>query len=138
MKSTTKWLVTAAALAIATGVASAQALQAEIPFAFRAGDKMMAAGTYNVKSLEGQRYLILSNFEARQSVILLPNSLETPAKATAKRGEPVMVFECGSRCELIKVWTGSGYPEVALRRHAPSGGETASLMEIRLVRVNGD
>jgi len=138
MKSTTKWLVTAAALAIVTGVASAQALQAEIPFAFRAGDKVMAAGTYRVEARDAQHFLILSNFESRQSAILLPNWLETPAKAVASRGEPVMVFECASRCELVKVWTGYGAPTIAFRRHAPSGGETASLMEIRLVRVNGD
>jgi len=138
MKSTTKWMVTAAALAIATGVASAQALQAEIPFAFRAGDKIMAAGTYRVEARDAQKYLILSNFESRQSAILLPNWRETPAKGVAARGEPVMVFECASRCELIRVWTGYGYPAIAFKRHAPSGGETASLMEIRLVRANGD
>src|SRR6516225_3285372 len=55
MKSmTTKLMMTAGALAIATGIASAQQYRADIPFAFRAGDRVLAAGTYVVRVKEEQ------------------------------------------------------------------------------------
>ena len=45
MKSmTTKFIMAAAALAIATGVATAQTYRVDIPFAFRAGDHVMSRG----------------------------------------------------------------------------------------------
>ncbi len=53
-KLTTKLMIAAAALVVAAGAASAQTMKAEIPFAFRAGDKVMAAGTYRVETLSTQ------------------------------------------------------------------------------------
>ena len=49
MKSmTTNLMIAAAALAITSGVASAQQYHADIPFAFRAGNATLAPGRYAV------------------------------------------------------------------------------------------
>src|ERR1019366_1957819 len=48
---TTKLMIAAAALMIAAGAASAQAMKVEIPFEFRAGNHVMAPGTYSVDDL---------------------------------------------------------------------------------------
>ncbi|HXK02240.1 MAG TPA: hypothetical protein VMS37_07540 [Verrucomicrobiae bacterium] len=140
MKSTTtKLMITAAALAFATGVASAQTLQADIPFAFRAGDKVMAPGTYQVKANEARQYVIISNYETKQSVIVLAIAQNTPPANWTAKGEAVMSFECGaSRCELTKLWNGLGYNALAFRRHEAGRYEQAFVTEIRLARVNGD
>ena len=48
MKSLTTNLMIAAAALFAAGAVSAQTMTADIPFAFQAGGKVMAAGTYRV------------------------------------------------------------------------------------------
>src|SRR5271169_4577719 len=48
---TMKMMVAAATVVVAAGTASAQNLKADIPFTFRAGGKVMAAGTYRVSRI---------------------------------------------------------------------------------------
>ncbi|HTS67029.1 MAG TPA: hypothetical protein VMH28_33620 [Candidatus Acidoferrales bacterium] len=140
MKSfTSKLMITAAALVVATGVASAQSLKAEIPFAFRAGGKLMAPGTYQVADSDSKRYLVLHNYEAKASVIMIPALLKDPPKAWAAKGDPVIAFACGTGpCELAEIWSASGYPAMTFSRGKSGSVEQASLTEIRLVRANGD
>ena len=54
MKSSTiRTMIAAAALAVAAGTASAQTYKAEIPVSFRAADKLMLPGSYEVKVNRG-------------------------------------------------------------------------------------
>ena len=140
MKSlTTKLMITAAAVAIATSVASAQSLKAEIPFAFRAGGKVMAPGSYAVTTDASRHYVVLSNYDAKDSAIAMPASLANAPKNWAADGNPMLAFACGAGpCELAQLWTASGYPAMKFA-HGKSGSvEQASLTEIRLVKTNGD
>jgi hypothetical protein len=136
--NTTKLMIATALLTLATGVASAQVLQAEIPFAFRVGSKVMAPGTYTVR-VDGQRHnlVILSNFASKNSAIVLPiGPAEVPKEWKAK-GDPAMSFECGvGRCELARMWTGYGDPALSFPHHNLGRDERASVTEIKLVRAS--
>ena len=141
MKSmTTKLMMTAAALAIATAVAPAQTFKAEIPFAFQAGGKAMAAGTYVVRaSYHQSQTVVLVNYKAKQSAILMPGPMTDPAKAWTAKGDPVLSFECGvGRCALARLWTGSDEPVMTFPHRGPGRDEHASYTEIRLTKANGD
>jgi hypothetical protein len=100
----------AAALVLTTGAAMAQAMKAEIPFAFRAGDVAMQAGLYRVERTGSATPLLkLYSEEQRRSIILLPHNPADPAKAWVKKGDPVLAFHCANdRCTLAGVWTGEG------------------------------
>src|SRR5215469_11165447 len=128
MKSmTTKWMMVAAALAIATGAASAQTLKAEIPFAFRAGDKVMTPGTYTVRV--ERHFVILSNYETEQHSILPSGVPGDPSKAWVAKGKPVMTFACAvSRCELASLWPGSGATAMSYPHRRLGRDETASVI----------
>jgi hypothetical protein len=140
MKSmTAKMMITAAALAIASGVASAQTLKAEIPFAFRAGEKVMAPGNYTVRISSEHRYLVISNYETKQHSMLPTGIPGDPNKAWAAKGEPVMSFECGtSRCELTRLWSGPGTPALSFAHRSLGRDEKASIIEVRLSKTNAD
>ena len=106
MKNVTMRLtIAAAAFVAAAGVASAQDMQANIPFAFRANGKVFAAGTYRVNVKTGNiPILIIRNRATGDSAL----AVGTVADAN-KSGDAVLSFECGvSRCALSKVSIGSG------------------------------
>lgn len=140
MKSmTTKWMITAAALAIASGVASAQTLKADIPFAFRAGEKVMAPGNYTIRVSSEHHYLVISNYETKQHSMLPTGVPGDPNKAWAAKGEPVMSFECGvGRCELTRLWTGPGTSALSFGHRSLGRDENASVIEVRLSKANAD
>lgn len=140
MKSmTTKLMVAAAALAIATSAAVAQPLKAEIPFAFRAGGKVMAPGTYTVRVYSEHHYLIISNYETKQHSIMGLGSPTDAKKEWVAKGNPVLAFECGTgRCELSRMWTGTAAPAMAFPHRGLGRDERASMVEIRLSKANGD
>jgi hypothetical protein len=109
-KLTTRFMIAAAALVVGAGAASAQTLNAQIPFAFRVGNRVMAPGTYQVDKLElqssGPIFRIL-DMHSRQSAIVLPQAQVDPQKGWAD-GRPKLVFACiGSRCALAELWAGS-------------------------------
>jgi hypothetical protein len=140
MKSmTTNLMITAAALVIATGVASAQQYRADIPFAFRAGSQTLAPGTYEVHVKDAEHYMtVLTSRDTRRSVILVPVARADGPKGAAA-GIPVLTFACGSsRCSLTQIWTGTAYPALMFAQPRPSKDEQISATEIRLVKVNGD
>jgi hypothetical protein len=134
MKNTTKKLTIAAAfLAVATAVASAETLKADIPFAFRAGDSVMSPGAYSVKVDPANHLVTLSSYDTRQTAMLIPSGIGDAAKAWRAKGEPVLAFECGiGKCTITQVWTGSAHPAYSLPHR---GGEHAPLTLIRLVRT---
>jgi hypothetical protein len=116
----TRMTIAAATLVVAAGSASAQYLKAEIPFAFRAGGVVMAAGSYQVKtesSHAGIPVFYIRNADGGRSVLLVGTAPRDPKKEWAAAGAPVLSFECGiGRCALAEVWTGTGRSSYAVPR----------------------
>lgn len=102
---TTKLMIAAAAL-VAAGAASAQTMKADIPFAFRASGKVMAAGTYNVDLRNVGGTVVIRGWN-KDSVIAMPMAHKDAAGST-----PKLVFQCGrGTCSLLQIWpdySGSG------------------------------
>ena len=133
MRNMTK-LIATAVVALATGVASAQAMKADIPFAFRAGEKMMAPGKYTVRANGGVSNLVqVYNADTKDSAMLLPASKATASKEWRAKGEPVLAFDCATgHCSLISMWTADDDRALTFYNYAGKGGAAAM---IRLVRL---
>ncbi len=108
MTNITKSLMVAAAALTLAGVASAQTLKAEIPFAFTVTGKLMQPGTYEVSRLNtGARTIRLLNMAVRESALAVPNVAHDPAKEWKADGKARLAFECGStQCALSQMWNG--------------------------------
>ena len=117
---TTRMMIAAATLVVAAGSASAQGLKAEIPFAFRAGSVMMAAGTYQVKvdTLQsGHPFFRIGSVDGERVVLLAGTTPRDPKKEWAAAGKAVLSFECGiGRCALAEIWTGPERSSYAVPR----------------------
>ena len=141
-KLTTNLTIAAAALVVAVGAASAQTLTAEIPFAFRAGNQVMAPGTYRIDDLSGQtvtHVFRLSNMHSSQTAALIPQAPVDPKKAWNANGNPRLAFECGSgRCALAELWAGPGSHAYTFPRPKLGKDETADLREIPMQRGKGE
>jgi hypothetical protein len=140
MTNRNHWMLAAAAFLATTAVASAQVMYAEIPFAFRAGAKVLAPGTYQVRmSGTVQNAVILSNFETRQSAILLSSGLADNSIEGKAPDNPVLGFDCSvGRCALIRLWTRSSNSSLAFPRHSLGRDEPRTVPPAMLVRVTGD
>ena len=109
-KLTTRLMIATAALVVAAGAASAQVMTASIPFEFRAGNQVMAPGTYQVDRLATQTgipiYRLLG-VDSRRSIALLAQAPVDPKKGWAA-GTGKLLFTCTSgSCALAEVWDGS-------------------------------
>jgi hypothetical protein len=108
---TTRMIIAAATLLAAAGVASAQEMEAKIPFAFRAGGKLLAAGTYHVRmdrSPSGGSLFLISGQAAGERVLTVGHGGEDIKAAWTTTGNPVLSFQCGvNRCVLSQVWMGA-------------------------------
>ena len=142
MKRFTNYVTTAAAVLIATaGVASAQSrLTAEVPFAFHVGNNVMEPGTIQVRVVNGNTAngaLVINNFQAKRSYVVLPKSVGDAPKNWKASGVPKLGFDCSSgTCILAKAWNGEGY---AYEFHRPKtkSGETL-LTEIVMTPDRGN
>ena len=110
-KLTTKVMIATAALVVVAGVASAQVMTASIPFEFRAGNQVMAPGTYQVDRLAAQSgipiYRLLG-VDSHRSIALLAQARVDPEKGWAA-GNPKLLFACASgSCALAQLWGGAG------------------------------
>src|SRR5882724_6413699 len=107
----TKTLVMTAALAVLAVGASAQSMTAEIPFTFRAGGAVLAAGSYRIhvdRTSNNSSVIRLSNSDTKKGVMVMPRYRRDVAKSWAAAGAPKLAFECtGSNCALTTVWNGS-------------------------------
>ena len=133
-------LAVAAALLATSGAASAQVMYAEVPFAFRAGATVLAPGTYQVR-LSGpvQNSIVLSNFETRQSVILLAGSLEEGSKDWKADDGGALGFDCSvGRCALIRLWTRSSHSSLQFLRHSLGRDARTPVTLVRLVKEASD
>ena len=128
--------IMAAVLVLAAGTASAQTLNAQIPFAFTAGGKVLPRGAYEVQVKNANSLVTLSNFEARQGAMLLPSNRSDAGSEWRAKGDPMLVFECGvGRCALIRLWTGGGNPALSVPHRNLGREEHASLTLIPMTRA---
>jgi hypothetical protein len=140
-KLTMRFMIATAALVVVAGVASAQTMTASIPFEFRAGDRVMAPGTYRIDSsqLSGAPLFHLSNVHSGGSIVLLAKAPVDPRKGWAEEGNPRMVFACTSgSCALAELWAGSGSPAYTFRGPKLGNDVTAVLREIPLQHGKGE
>ena len=128
MKNLTTKLMFAAAALVAAGAASAQTMKADIPFAFQAGGKVMAAGTYRV-DLKGQAGLVTILGTAREgAVIVTPITHIERKENTAK-----LVLVCGrGLCSLVQAWPSYSEDGLLFRTPKLDRNEEASLTVIHL------
>ena len=139
---TTKLMLAAAAFVAVAGTASAQTMEAKIPFAFRASGKVLAAGTYRVdlkSTASGAQQLILSTASGRHEVLTFAYSAGPAKAAWQSTGEAVLSFQCGiSRCALKDVWMGSS--DLVYRISTPKLGndEPVHTAEIVMHSVKAD
>ena len=137
---TTRWIIAAAAVAVAAGSASAQMLKADIPFTFQVGNATMAPGTYSV-SVNGNsslRYLVLRNVDTHASALAQYSDGDVSRDWKA-RGTPMIRFACsGPRCSLLEMWAGFGGPALQFRGpKAAHDGETR-IADIRMTSMKAD
>ena len=138
MKSTLRSLTIAMGLAaLTTGIAAAQSMKADIPFAFRVGEKAMPAGTYQLSFTGDLRaMLIVRNSETKTVAMVVPTSSTMAPKAWTAGTVPMIGFACGTgRCALAQLWNGESRDALVFAYRAPKGVEHAALTEIRLMRL---
>lgn len=128
MKRLTKYMAAAAAvLTMTAGTVWAQSpMKAEVPFAFSAGGKVVAPGTYRVGIVPGNTssvVLRVDNVNTRRGSLMLPKSSGNASPKWMASGVPRIAFDCSTgACILTQVWFGEGY---AYQFHGPKtkGGE---------------
>jgi hypothetical protein len=140
-KLTTRLMIATAALVVVAGVASAQVMTASIPFEFRAGNQVMAPGTYQVDRLATQTgipiYRLL-DVNSHRSMALLAQAPLDPKKGWAE-GTGKLLFTCTSgSCALAELWSGSESHAYKFRGPKVGGEETAVLREIPLQPGKGE
>jgi len=129
---TTKLMIAAAAL-VAAGAASAQTqtMQANIPFAFRANGRLMAAGKYYVDLPGAGKPVTIRS--KKGGVVAMPTTGAAGAESTAQ-----LIFDCGSSgCSLLEVWPGNSHDGLAFATPKRPRDEDASRTVIQL-RPSGD
>jgi hypothetical protein len=140
-KLTTRLMIAATALVAAAGAASAQKMKVEIPFEFRAGNHVMAPGTYWVDDLRivtNTPVFRLWNVNSGESTALLPQAPVDPQKGWAE-GKGEMVFACTSgSCALAQVWFASDSQAYSFRGPKLGKDVTAVLREIPIQAGKGD
>jgi hypothetical protein len=142
-KLTTKLMIATAALVVVAGAVSAQTqtMKASIPFEFRAGNRVMAAGTYRIENLSpriGSPLFRLLNVESGGSIAVLPQAPVDPKEGWTA-GNAKLLFACaGGNCALTELWSGSG--RYAYKFYGPKLGknETAVLREIPMQPAKGE
>src|SRR5882724_6641619 len=135
----TKTLVMTAALAALAVGASAQSMNAEIPFTFRAGDAVLAAGSYRIHAptANGSSVIRLTNNDTRKGIILMPHYRSDAPKASS--GEPKLWFACaGSSCVLTTVWNGASHTAQVVGSPARAGKEIAETRVVSMTAVKSE
>jgi hypothetical protein len=103
--TTMRTMIAAAALVVAAGSASAQSYKAEVPMAFRVGNKTMAPGSYDLRLAKGAagQILVIYN-QSDHNAAALFGAVGDPAKASR---DATVTFECtDGTCSLRKLSDG--------------------------------
>ena len=139
-KLTTKVMIAVAALVVGAGAVSAQprtTMTAQIPFEFRAGNQVMAPGTYRVDSLHtgsSTKIFRLLDVNLRRSIVVLPQAQVDPKKG-AEAGKPSLAFACSDgRCVLAELWAGTESYAYAFHRPKLGKDEDAYLRVVPIDR----
>ena len=144
-KLTTRFMVATAALVVAAGAASAQTrltMTAQIPFEFRAGNQVMAPGTYQVDNLNTQSAIgvfRLLDVHSHQTIAVVPQAPVNPQKTWVADGHPKLVFACISgSCALAELWDGSNSQAYTFHSPKTDTDQTAVLREIPMRPGKGE
>src|SRR5580692_3673038 len=94
---TTKLMIAAATLVASVGMASAQTMEAKIPFAFRADGKVFAAGTYRIQMVRtaGSPIVAIKNVKNGGRLVSLASPNGEAKSAWQSTGAPILEFRCG-------------------------------------------
>ena len=141
-KLTARLMIATAALVVVAGVASAQTMTASIPFEFRAGNRVMAPGTYWVDDLKVQSsapIFRISSMNSHQAALLVPQVSVDPQQAWIASGGGKLVFACVSgSCALTEIWDGHRSQAYTLPSPKLSQDVTAVLREIPMQPGKGE
>jgi hypothetical protein len=139
MTNFTKNFLAAAASLVFAGVVSAQPIKADIPFAFRIGNRLMQPGPYEItKTTSAVPIYRLLNVNQRDAALALAGGGSDPGKAWKADGRPRLTFECGeTSCALAGIWEGAGEPARAFVR-PKNHGEPLHTMVIVARPANAD
>ena len=138
-RTTSRLMIAAAAVVVATGVASAQAVKAEIPFTFRVGNAVYAPGTYRVEVQDAGKRIWLHGAQKGPGTVVLAISTQSAPKEARENGAPTLSFACGlGRCQLVQVWSGDELPVINVPHPKASHDEAATMRVIHTARSNGD
>src|SRR3954449_7836656 len=130
--ATKTFVMTAALAAFAVG-ASAQSMKAEIPFTFRAGGAVLAAGTYQINL--GNTVVRVRNADTGKGIAVMPQYRHDVDK-NAVAGAAKLWFACaGSNCVLTSLWNGADASAVVLGSPASAGKEMAEIRVVNLTVV---
>lgn len=141
--STMNMMIAAAAFVAVAGAASAQSMEAKIPFAFRAGGKVFEPGTYRVRVASGNTgvpLIAIGGLKPTQQVLTMGSYNGDAKKAWRESGKAILSFQCGvGRCALSQVWMGD-YGAPVYRLNVPNLGkdEHRTTAEIVMRHVKGD
>jgi hypothetical protein len=141
--STMKMMIAAAAFVAVAGVASAQTMEAKIPFAFRAGGKVFEPGTYRVRvasASSGVPLIAIGSLKPTQQVLTTGFNNGDAKKAWRDSGKAILSFQCGvGRCALTQIWMGD-YSAPVYRLNVPNLGkdEHRTTAEIVMRPIKGD
>lgn len=141
--STMKMMIAAAAILAVAGVASAQTMEAKIPFAFRAGGKVFEPGTYRVRVASGNTgvpLISIGSLKPTQQVLTMGSYNGDAKKAWRDSGKAILSFQCGvGRCALSQIWMGNdGSPVYRLSVPNLGKDEHRTTAEIVMRQVKGD
>ena len=123
-----------AALTVAAAGASAQTYKAAVPMSFQAGDKLMPAGSYDIRvtmNATGKSMLAVRNTDTHAAALLFPLPGNDVPKAWRAKGLPVIAFNCtAGSCSVSRMWDGSNSSTFEFPAHKISNArvETASLV----------
>lgn len=129
-------LAATALTAVATSVSAQAAMRAEVPFAFHAGNSLMAPGAYDVKVEINGRYVLLRHTDSGKAVIALYTTEAHPLAKWQAEKHPRIRFDCaGTRCVLRQMWPGAD--SRAFSFHGPDAGreEPVRSAELPLTKV---
>jgi hypothetical protein len=86
-----------------TAYAQSPSIRVQVPFEFRAGDKILPAGEYSAQAFPGSTLMLLSSVDGSASVYLAAH----PVDRDAVREQGVAVFhKYGNAYFLRQVWVG--------------------------------
>ena len=135
-RSTMNLMLATATLLVASTAASAQTMQAQIPFSFDVGGKVMAPGRYLVFALNGENLIRISSQQSGDAAVLPTGPSRDPRKEWTSTKGGVLLFACGDGCSLRQIWTNRGFPAHQLGAN-PSHGEAAPT-RLAVIRLTVD